>query len=84
MAIAGIFDKADPDVVIDLIKDIFALAMVSADGGKSYNPIDVDYEFSGSMMKHMFPALIFVLQETLGDFFSGALASGSLGMTGRP
>lgn len=84
MAIAGIFDKADPDAVIDLIKDIFALAMVSADGGKSYNPIDVDHEFSGSMMKHMFPALIFVLQETLGDFFSGALASGSLGMTGRP
>lgn len=82
-AIAGIFDKADPDAVVDLMKDIFALAMVSPNKGQSYEEIVFDHEFAGAGAKNLFPAMVFVLQEVLGDFFSGALASGSLAKVGR-
>ena len=82
-AIAGIFEKADPDAVVELVQDICALAMVSSDSGRSYNPIEFDHEFSGANMRHMIPAVLFILQETLGDFFTGALASGSRAMTGK-
>lgn len=79
-AIAGIFEKADHDQVIELMQDICGLAMVSSDGGRSYNPIELDHEFSGANMKLMLPALAFILKETLGDFFSDALASGGLAL----
>jgi hypothetical protein len=82
-AIAGIFEKADPDAVVDLMKDICRNAMVSPDKGAHYEEIAFDSEFSGPGSKSLFPAIVFILQETLGDFFSGALASGGLGKTAR-
>lgn len=82
-AIAGIFDKADPDAVVDLMKDIAKLAMVSSNKGQSYEEISFDHEFSGAGAKNLLPAVLFILQETLGDFFSGALASGGLAKTAR-
>lgn len=79
-AIAGIFEKADPDAVVELIEDILRLAKISYDGKGAWDEIVLDQEFSGANAKDMFPAVLFILQETLGDFFPGALASGSHAM----
>ena len=78
-AISDIFGKADPREVADLVKDICELAMISHDKGKNYDQIDFDGDFSGSNFKDTIPVATFVLKETLGDFFSGALASGRRG-----
>jgi hypothetical protein len=82
-AIASMFEKADPDEVVSLAKEICKMGMVSGNKGQGYDEIAFDHEFSGPGAKNMFPALIFILQETLGDFFSGALASGSQALKGR-
>jgi hypothetical protein len=82
-AIAGIFDKADPDAVVGLMKDIFAHAMVSPNKGQSYEEVSFDHEFSGPGAKNLFPALVFILREVLGDFFPDALASGNLAKVAR-
>jgi hypothetical protein len=76
-AISSIFDKADPDAMIALIEEVLGLGMISMDGKGHYDAIVLDQEFSGSNAKDLIPVIIFILQETLGDFFTGVLASGS-------
>lgn len=82
-AIAGIFGEANPDAVVALIEDVLNLGMISLDGKGAWDEIILDQEFSGSNQKDLIPALVFILQETLGDFFSGALASGNQAMKAR-
>jgi hypothetical protein len=77
-AIAGIFADADPDAVVKLVEDICGMAKISYDGKGAWDDIVVDQEFSGQNSRDLIPVVLFVLQETLGDFFSGALASGNL------
>lgn len=82
-AIAAIFAQADPDAVVDLITDICAMAKISYDGKGAWDDIVFDQEFSGQNSKDVIPVLVFILQETLGDFFSGALASGNQAIKAR-
>lgn len=76
-ALADIFSKANPDEVAKLISDIVSIAQINTPSG-SWENVDMDQEFTGQHMKDLFPVVAFVLQEVLGDFFGGALASGSL------
>ena len=82
-AISTIFADASPDAVVALIEDVLKLGMISYDGKGAWDEIDLDQEFSGANQKDLIPALVFILQETLGDFFSGALASGNQAMKAR-
>lgn len=82
-ALASIFASADPDGVAALIEDILAMGKISYDGKGAWDDIILDQEFSGHNMKDLIPAVLFILQETLGDFFSGALASGSQAVRAR-
>lgn len=82
-AISGIFATADPDQVVSLIEDICGMAKISYDGKGAWDDIVVDQEFSGQNSHDLIPVVIFVLKETLGDFFSGALASGSQAVRAR-
>lgn len=75
-AIGDIAERIDPDDMVDLIQDIFEFGMISYTGKGDWSPIDIDLEFSGANAKDLFPALVFVLAETLGDFFSGFRANG--------
>lgn len=76
-AIGEVFAHANPDAVAKLISDICEMAMVS-DDGKTYEEVVFDHHFSGPMVKEIYPVALFVLQETLGDFFTGDLGIGSL------
>lgn len=75
-AIVEIFADIQPDVLVDLINDILNLGMISYEGKGAYDAIVLDQEFSGANGRDLFPVLIFILKETIGDFFSGLLASG--------
>ena len=77
-AISEIFEKADPDAFVALLEDILALGKISYTGKGEWDDIVLDQEFSGANAKDLIPAVLFVLQEALGDFFSGLQASGSL------
>lgn len=82
-ALASIFASADPDGVAALIEDILAMGKISYDGKGAWDDIILDQEFSGHQMRDLIPVVLFILQETLGDFFSGALASGSQAVRAR-
>lgn len=77
-AIKEIFDRSEPEAVAQLVSDICEMAEVSMDGGKSYDRVVFDQDFSDGNVRDIIPATVFILQETLGDFFSGAAASGGL------
>jgi hypothetical protein len=82
-AIAAIFANADPEQVVSLIEDICGMGKISYDGKGAWDDIVVDQEFSGQQSRDLIPVVVFILQETLGDFFSGALASGSQAIKAR-
>ena len=75
-AFTDIFHKGDPDEMTDLIKDIVELAQVK-EGSGGYRKVDMDLDFSKNKAA-LFPVIVFVLREALGDFFSELLASGAL------
>ena len=77
-AITGIFDKLSPDEFATLVGDIVSLASLHRPSG-GYEAMDLDMDFS-SNLGAIIPVVIFVLKEVFGDFFSGALASGSRAM----
>lgn len=74
-AISAIFAKADPVDVATVLKDVCEIAMVRRPSG-AYEHVDFDGDFTGDQ-KSIIPVTLFVLQEQFGDFFAGALASGS-------
>lgn len=75
-ALADIFSKADPDGVAKLLSDIVSHSQINNPSG-AWENADIDQDFTGHA-KDLFPVVVWVLQEVLGDFFGGALASGSL------
>lgn len=70
------FTRNSPAEVGDLAKTIVEMAKVSYDGGKNYDPVDLDGDFTGRLGE-LLPVCAFVVQEVLGDFFSGLGQSGS-------
>lgn len=75
-ALAEVFSKARPEEIAELIKDIVEMGEITYSKATSYTRIDLDGDFSGPNMKDIMPVVAFILKETLGDFFSAALASG--------
>lgn len=75
-ALGDIFSKSDPDAVTKLISDIVSMSQLNTTSG-AWENADIDQDFTQNK-GDLFPVVLFVLQEVLGDFFSGALASGSL------
>lgn len=75
-ALTDIFGKSDPDEVTRLIADIVAFATVKQASG-SWGQVDMDQDFT-EHKADLFPVVIFVLKEVLGDFFSGLPDSGKL------
>jgi hypothetical protein len=75
-ALGQIVAHLDADDVVTLFQDILNLGLIAYDAKGPFEKIDLDQEFSGSNARDLFPVILFVLKETLGDFFSGVLASG--------
>lgn len=75
-ALTDVFGKADPNETATLLGEIVSLSQVAVKSG-SWEKVDLDQDFSGENMKHLFPVCVFVVQEVLGDFFGAALAGGS-------
>jgi hypothetical protein len=82
-AIVGIFAGVDPDQVVTLVEDICGMGAIAYDPKGSWDDIIVDQEFSGARAKDLIPAVAFILQETVGEFFPGALASGNQAIKAR-
>jgi len=79
-AITGIFNQVSPDEYAHLVGDIIGMAKIKRPSGQ-YDPADLDGDFSENLGE-IIPVAVFVLRETFGDFFSGALASGTRAMKG--
>ena len=80
-ALTDIFAKCDPDEITQLMSDIVGFATIKRPSG-SWEQADMDGDFT-QHKGDLLPLVGFVLREVLGDFFSGALASGNLkGMMG--
>lgn len=75
-AMGDIFSRADPEDVTLFVASVCEMAKVSYDG-KNFDDVIFDQEFSGSNLKDVVPVTLFVLREAVGDFISGALASGN-------
>ena len=75
-ALTDIFAKCDPDEVTRLISDIVSLATIKQPSG-SWGKVDLDQDFT-EHKGDLFPVIVFVLKEVLGDFFSGLPAAGNL------
>ncbi|CAN7388843.1 phage tail assembly chaperone [Neorhizobium sp. LjRoot104] len=80
-AITGIFNSVSPDEYARLVGDIVGLAKIKGPSGQ-YDQADLDGDFSANLGA-IIPVAVFVLKEVFGDFFSGALASGSRGTTAK-
>lgn len=77
-ALGKVFKDADPDEVSSFISDVCEMAMVSENGKTEYEQVIFDQHFVGPEVKDVYPLVAFVLQETLGDFFTGGLGIGNL------
>lgn len=75
-ALMDVFGKCDPAKVVGLISDTIALASIQRPSG-AWEAADLDGDFT-AFKSDVIPVVQFVLKEVLGDFFSGALASGAL------
>lgn len=75
-AFADIFNRADPDEMTALVKDVVEIAMIQRPS-KSYDPVDIDGDFTGKLDLLMKVA-VFVLQEQFAAFFTASLANGAL------
>jgi hypothetical protein len=80
-AITGIFNSVSPDDYARLVGDIIGLAKIKGPSGQ-YDQADLDGDFSANLGA-IIPVAVFVLKGVFGDFFSGALASGSRGTTAK-
>lgn len=75
-AMGDIFANADPDTVSKFVASVCEMAKVSYDG-RNFDDVIFDQDFSGPHIKDVVPVSLFVLREAVGDFISGALASGN-------
>lgn len=82
-AITEVFSKCDPKDVAALISDICEMAMVAEDRKGGHEQVIFDQHFQGREKADIIPLVIFVLRETLGDFFSGAVGIGNRAKAGQ-
>ncbi|MFN3833383.1 MAG: phage tail assembly chaperone [Allorhizobium sp.] len=77
-AITGIFDRLSPEEFASLVGDVVSMAKIKRQSG-AYDQMDLDGDLSANLGA-IIPIVVFILKEVFGDFFSGALASGSRAM----
>lgn len=77
-ALTGIFDRLSADEYADLVSDIIGMAMIKRPSGQ-YDQADLDGDFSDNLAS-IIPVVVFILKSVFGDFFTGALASGTRAM----
>lgn len=75
-ALGDIFAKCEPKTVVKLMTDISEYATIHRPSG-AWEKVNLDADFIAHK-SDVFPLLVFVLREILGDFFSGLPASGAL------
>lgn len=80
-ALTGVFNSVSPEEFAALVGDILGLAKIKGPSGQ-YDQADLDSDFSNNLGA-IIPVAVFVLKEVFGDFFSGALASGSRATTAK-
>lgn len=73
-AFTDVFVNGDPVTMTRLIKDVVEMATVKRKSGV-YEQVDMDGDFTDDKGA-LFPVAVFVLQEVLGDFFTGLQANG--------
>lgn len=73
-AFTDIFSNGDPAEMTGLIRDVVQLATVKRQSG-AFEQVDMDLDFTDDKGA-LFPVVIFVLQEVLGDFFTGLQGNG--------
>lgn len=73
-AFTDIFANGDPAVMTSLVRDVVQLATVKRPSG-AFEQVDMDGDFTEDKGS-LFPVVIFVLQEVLGDFFTGLQGNG--------
>lgn len=79
-AISDIFQKTEPEALAALVADLIATAEIRQDSG-DYTWCEIDRDFSDPYDGELIPFVVWVLQEQFSDFFTGALAIGSLKLT---
>jgi hypothetical protein len=75
-AFTDIFVNGDPKKMTELVSDIVKIATVKRKSG-AFEQVDIDLDFT-SDKGSLFPVAVFVLQEVLGDFFTGLRGVGNL------
>lgn len=80
-AIVDIFNRLSPDEYADLVGEIVGIAQIQRPSG-AYDHMDLDGDFSLNLGA-IIPVALFVLQETFGDFFAAATASGTRSMKAK-
>lgn len=73
-AFTDVFTNGDPAVMTKLIADVVELATVKRQSGV-FEQVDMDGDFTNDKGS-LFPVVVFVLQEVLGDFFTGLQGNG--------
>lgn len=81
-AFGAVFASGDPEAFAVLVRDIVSKADIKRPSG-SYEPADLDGDFSGPDMKDLLPVAVWVLREQFGDFFSGLQVNGARGIPAR-
>lgn len=75
-AIMAMFQQSGEDEWVAFIERTLTLGKIAHDPKGNWDDIILDVEFVGDNAKDLFPVVAFILREVLGDFISGALASG--------
>lgn len=78
-AFTDIFSNGSPEEMVGLIKDVVQYATVKRGNSSKHEPVDMDLDFTATTGDpgSLYPVVVFVLQEVLGDFFTGLQASGN-------
>ena len=78
-AFTDIFANGDPQEMVNLVRDVVQIATVKRGNSTNYEQVDMDLDFSSKSGDpgSLYPVAVFVLQEVLGDFFTGLRVSGN-------
>lgn len=77
-ALLDITSKIEPEQWLGLVKDVVELATVKRGTSSHFEQVDLDLDFTSGSGEPgaLYPVIVFVLREVLGDFFTGLQDSG--------
>lgn len=80
-ALADVLAATEPEALTVLLKDLVQIAKIKRPSG-SYDPCDLDGDFT-EYPQDIYPVVLFVLREQLGDFFTALPVIGNLAKAGK-